>query len=119
LGNYSVWISNYESDSDTLYFSVVNTLPEPITPVLECVEDNGDETYTAYFGYDNGNSTGVYIPIANRNNFSPMPIDRGQPVVFEPGEQANVFSVIFDGRDLTWTLDESVVTANRESEPCP
>jgi hypothetical protein len=119
LGNYPVWISNYESDSDTLYFSVVNTLPEPITPVLECVEDNGDETYTAYFGYDNGNSTGVYIPIANRNNFSPMPIDRGQPVVFEPGEQANVFSVIFDGRDLTWTLDESVVTANRESEPCP
>jgi hypothetical protein len=119
VGNYPVWISNYGSNSDTLIFSVTNNLPQSITPTLQCVRNNGGGSYTAYFGYNNNNSVGVYIPISSKNKFSPTPIDRGQPKIFLPGSHTNVFSVNFNGTNLTWTLNQASVTANRNSAPCP
>jgi hypothetical protein len=119
LGNYTVWIRAYNTNSDTLNFSVTVNLPQSLTPTLQCVQNNGDHTYTAYLGYNNSNSVSVYISLGSKNNFSPAPIDRGQPKLFLPGEQADVFSVIFNGSDLTWTLDQASVTANKNSTPCP
>ena len=119
LGNYTVWISTYGSNSDTLTFSVMDTLPQTISPTLQCVSNNGGGSYTAYFGYINNNSVGVYVPIGSKNKFSPNPIDRGQPKLFLPGTHTNIFSVNFNGRDLTWTLDQASVTANKNSTSCP
>ncbi len=118
-GNYPVWVSNYGANSDTIYFSAVDTLPQPVTPVLNCVRDNGDKTFTAFFGYNNQNNAGVYITVGIENIFSPSPSYRGQPKVFLPGVHSYVFSVNFNGYDLTWTLNGTSVTANKKSTLCP
>jgi len=117
-GDFPVWVSNYSINSDTLILPITDSLPQSITPTLQCVTNNGG-SFTAYFGYENNNSIDVYIPIADKNKFAPTPIDRGQPKLFLPGTHTNVFSVNFDGRDLTWTLDQTSVMANRSSTPCP
>lgn len=97
----------------------------PVSPVLECVVENADGTYTARFGYNNPNTEPVTIPIGpindqnqSRNRFTPPPINRGQPEVFQPGRHESVFRVRFDGSELVWTLDERTSTASRGSEPC-
>lgn len=94
--------------------------PEKVTPILECVADNGDSTYTAHFGYDNPNPFVVVVPANRSNAFFPAPVFRtGQPEVFAPGRIADWFQVLFDGEGLTWVLDGNVVTANRNSNHCP
>lgn len=119
VGNYPVWVNNYGFNSDTLTFSVVDNLPQSITPTLQCVRNMGDGSYWAYFGYNNNNNVGVYIPVGNKNGFAPTPADRGQPKIFLPGSHTNVFIVIFSVKNLIWTLDQASVTANRNSTPCP
>ena len=54
--------------------------PDPLTPVLHCVEDTGDGLL-AHFGYRNPNPTAI-IPPADQNRFSPPPENRGQPTTF-------------------------------------
>jgi hypothetical protein len=79
---------------------------EPITPLLNCVEDHFDGTFTARFGYFNQNDVVVTIPVDPQENFfSPAPEDRGQTTSFQPGLQQDAFSVLFDGSGLTWTLE--------------
>jgi hypothetical protein len=58
-GNFPFWVSNGITNSDTLIYKVVSILPQPVRPVLECVTNNGDGTYTAFFGYKNENSISV------------------------------------------------------------
>ena len=117
-GNFPVWVSDGITNSDTLVYKVVNTLPQPVRPVLECVTNNGDGTYTAYFGYKNDNDISVYIPIGNRNKFTPNPQDRGQTRVFLPGRKYKVFTVLFNGSNLVWTLNGRTSTASANSAPC-
>ncbi len=93
-----------------------------LSPILECVADNGDGTWTAHFGY-RSNALGLLAALVGADNaFSPGPADRGQPTSFVPGRTYewpyNDFSVVFDGNDLTWTLGGASVTANRGSVPC-
>ncbi len=99
--------------------------PDPakdLYPILECVEQNADGTYTAHFGYQNKGSQAVEIPIGPRNGFAPDPQDRGQPTRFEPGRTPKypqaAFSVVFDGGDLIWTLGERKVKAKASSPAC-
>lgn len=108
-----------ESQPYTLRFDAPE--PEKIAPILECVAENSDGTYTAHFGYNNPNPFVVSLSAKNHENkFEPPPIFRtGQPVVFAPGRVTDWFSVIFDGNGLTWLLDGQVVTANRNSLRCP
>ncbi len=75
-----------------------------VKPVLECVSDNGDGTYTARFGYLNQNAAVVTIAVGGDNKFTPSPQDRGQTTEFQPGRQRDVFRVTFDGSNLVWTL---------------
>jgi hypothetical protein len=118
-GEYPVWISNYESASDTMIFSVVDNPPQAVTPVLQCVRNNGGGSFTAFFGYANQNSAVVYIPLGSKNKFTPNPIDRGQPLIFLPGSHTNIFSLNFNGDNLMWTLAGVNVTANKKSPACP
>jgi xylan 1,4-beta-xylosidase len=92
---------------------------KPVRPVLECVANNGDGSYTAFFGYRNDNLIPVSIPVGSRNKFTPSPEDRSQPTTFLPGRQRRVFSVPFDGNNLVWTLDKRTSTAsNNPTQTC-
>lgn len=118
-GNYPIWISNYGSNSDTLTYSVVSSLPQPITPLVECVKNNGGGSYTAKFGYRNDNTKSVFVPVGANNKFSPTPENRGQSTIFLPGRNFEVFSVNFDGRNLVWNIFNKKATASKNSTPCP
>jgi cysteine-rich repeat protein len=107
--------------------TATGTPARPVHPILECVIDNGNGTYTAHFGYLNENAAAVSIPLGAANKFSPGAQDRGQPTTFQPGRtpywpQA-AFNVVFDGSNLTWTLTgpdggTRTATASSGSTPC-
>jgi RHS repeat-associated protein len=91
----------------------------PIHPIVECVQKNPNGTYTARFGYSNDNAYPVTVPVGLLNLFVPLPIDRSQPTVFQPGRQQNVFSVIFNGNALVWEVRGRITTAtNSPSLAC-
>ncbi|AFH50126.1 Hypothetical protein IALB_2423 [Ignavibacterium album JCM 16511] len=118
-GNYPIWISNYGSYSDTLNFSVTYSLQNSLSPTFQCVRRNPDKSYTAYFGYNNNNSYDVFIPTGVNNRFSPSPEFRGQANVFISGNHQNVFTVNFNGDNLTWYLAGQSITVNKNSSSCP
>lgn len=94
---------------------------DTVWPALEFVADNGDGTFTAFFGYDNRNASAVAIPVGPENTFSPEPANRGQPTVFKPGVSTpypkSAFAVVFPGGKLTWSLNGHTVTALVLSAP--
>lgn len=113
--------------------------PEPVHPVLECVEERPHNKFRAYFGYESENDGSVTIPIGDDNFFETTyggeyaaesggyhswQKDRGQPRLFEAGRQEFVFTVeARNSKNLEWTLegpDGSVETivANAYSTPC-
>jgi hypothetical protein len=93
-----------------------------VQPILECVKENHDETYTAFFGYKNPNSNLIKIDIGGMNKFDPSPDDQGQPTIFEPGRTAPYpnaeFSIDFKDSEVRWHLGGLVATASVESIPC-
>lgn len=78
-----------------------------ISPVLECVTDNDDGTYTARFGYNNTGAEAKELPIGPVNRFNRPSHDQGQPARFDPGRHVGSFSVVFDGGNLVWTLQSN------------
>lgn len=95
-----------------------------LIPLLECVDNNGDGTYTAHFGYLNQTNATITLAVGPKNMFVPGQQDFGQPTVFLPGEHLNVFSVTFNGtHDLKWMLKADgdkrhEVTASAASDAC-
>jgi hypothetical protein len=123
-GDYLVRVWSLDgSFSESLPYTLRFDAPEPekVIPVLECVAENSDGTYTADFGYENPNPFVVVVDAKNyQNKFEPPPNFRtGQPEGFAPGRVEDWFSVLFDGNGLTWVLDGHAVTANRNSPRCP
>ena len=122
-GNYIVRVwsldgSYGESQPYTLHFDPPK--PQKVTPILECVTENPDGTFTAHYGYENPNPYVVVIDSRHQNTFHPGPVFRtGQPEYFAPGRVEDFFAVLFDGNGLTWVLDGNAVTANRNSPRCP
>jgi hypothetical protein len=88
------------------------------------VDNNGDGTYTAHFGYLNQGSDVITLPVGPKNMFVGGEPDRGQPTVFFPGEFLTEFSVVFDALDtLKWMLKADgdrrhQVEASATSEVC-
>jgi hypothetical protein len=121
-GNYIVRVwsldgSYSESQPYTLRFEPPK--PQKVIPILECVAENPDGTFTAHFGYDNPNPYVIVIDSRHDNAFHPGPVFRtGQPEYFAPGRVEDFFAVLFDGNGLTWVLDGNAVTANRNSPRC-
>ncbi len=109
IGNKLVRVK-YDSTSsalsDSMVFSVVNTLPKPVRLVIEKEIDNHNDTMTAWFGYLNVNDRSVYIPVGDKNSFSPTPADRGQATIFLPGRHKYVFGVTFPNTiNIEWQLN--------------
>jgi Coenzyme PQQ synthesis protein D (PqqD) len=96
-----------------------------LIPLLECVDDNGDGTFTAHFGYLNQTDTTIDVPVGPKNMFVPGQLDFGQPTEFLPGEHLNVFSVVFNATDeIKWMLKADgdkrhQVVASALSDACP
>lgn len=100
-----------------------NLNEEKISPILECVEQIGETTYKAYFGYLNENDEDITIDIGPENKFTPSPQDRDQPTIFQPGRNYSAFNVTFNGNNLVWTLtgpdgNTRTATASANSPPC-
>ena len=95
-----------------------------LIPLLECVDNNGNGTYTAHFGYMNNGSTVITLPVGPKNMFVGGDQDRGQPTVFLPGEHLSEFTVVFGALDtLKWLLKADgdrrhQVEASATSEAC-
>ncbi|MGI6679918.1 MAG: hypothetical protein ACOX3T_00240, partial [Bdellovibrionota bacterium] len=101
-----------------------------ITPILECVMNNEDDTYTAYFGYENTNDKVVAVDACKtssdtRNVITGLSANYcNQPSTFEKGRVKGAFSVSFNKtQTLTWTLKNNseaakIATANASSTPC-
>ena len=98
----------------------VGALPtQRVIPILECVTRLGPGSWLARFGYDNPNHLPVTRQVGAENAFLPAPIDRGQPVRFEPGRQRDVFETSFRGGRLAWRLDGRFEVASTLSPRCP
>lgn len=106
--------SHATTDSLALNIASVPSL----VPILNCITQQNDTTYTAWFGYENDDTTSIFVPAGSQNKFSPIPNDRTQPTVFEPGKKDRVFSVVFNGKNLTWNLNGNEVIASKKSPKC-
>jgi choice-of-anchor A domain-containing protein/uncharacterized repeat protein (TIGR01451 family) len=93
-----------------------------VRPILECVQDNGDGTYTAHFGYLNENPFEVTVALGDDNMFIGGAPDRDPPTVFQPGRTEYWpdagFSVTFNGDNLVWRLQGRTSTASSGSSVC-
>ncbi|MCU0239247.1 MAG: IPT/TIG domain-containing protein [Pyrinomonadaceae bacterium] len=87
---------------------------QPITPIVECVQNSGSGNFTAWFGYNNPNANAVSIPVsAAQNKFTPTPFDRGQTTNFLSGRQKYAFSVDYSGNGkFIWHLNRKTATAS-------
>jgi PKD repeat protein len=90
-----------------------------VVPVIECVRDNGNRTFTAYFGYRNDLPTPVAIPVGANNSFTPGQADRGQPTVFQPGIHFRAVAVVFESHEVAWKIGSRTASAFTGSAACP
>ncbi len=104
--------------TDSLALNVVSISQQSLLPVLDCVTQTNDTTYTAWFGYENDDTTSIFVPVGPQNKFSPTPNDRTQPTIFSTGRQDKIFSLVFNGKNLTWKLNGNEVVASKKSPKC-
>jgi hypothetical protein len=83
-----------------------------LTLSAECVLNNKNGTYTAYFSYVNSASQELTVKNSNGtpNVITPGVADRGQPTTFIPGTQKGAFALVFDGKPTTWTVKPAGIT---------
>ncbi len=130
-GYYYRVLAYYGSDnisySDTEYIVADTSYNCPsnqtVTPTLKCIDDNGNGTYLAHFGYNNPNSSTINIAVGNKNKFSPNPKDRGQTTSFLAGNYEDAFQVNFNGSTLSWYLkspngQSATVVVSKYSTKC-
>lgn len=82
-----------------------------VSPVLECSWKDDSGQYRSLFGYNNGGSTTVEVPIGSLNRFTgTASADAGQPTSFDPGRHVGVFVVTHSGT-IVWSLTGRTSTA--------
>ncbi len=109
-------------NQNTSEFSSVvyaNTLPDSITPFLDCVYENTNGTLTAVMGYENPNANSVVIPIGLSNEFVPGPASQGQPTIFLAGIHHNAFNYLLTGSSVIWNLNGKSIAVSMSSPRCP
>jgi hypothetical protein len=113
-----ITVKDGDAMTDSLAINIASVLPQSFSPILDCVTQQNDTTYTAWFGYENTNSISITVPVGPQNKFTPTPNDRNQPTVFNPGRKDYIFSVVFNGNNLTWKLNGNQVVASKKSPKC-
>ena len=93
-----------------------------VQPVVECVEDNGDGTFTAHWGYDNPAEQPRSIPVGSKNRFVFTTPNQGQPTTFAPGRHEDVITSVFSVSPWSpghvWLLDRRIAWANWFTPRC-
>jgi uncharacterized repeat protein (TIGR01451 family) len=98
--------------------SSVEVRREALTPMVGCVNDNGDGTYTVTWGYTNPNRVPVKLAAGKKNMFRPGNAHQGQPELFEPGVKENAFVTRFKEKKIEWVLDDTAASAD-SGATCP
>lgn len=93
-------------------------VPGMLIPESGVVCRNSDGSFTAGFGYTSRHDYPVSLPVGDQNRFYPGEADKGQPVVFMPGNHHNVFSVTYpgDATNQVWSLMNKLVSAGTVPE---
>jgi hypothetical protein len=104
--------------------AITSGVAQKVTPRVDCIVDRGTATnprYQARFGYTNAASVPLYVPsiLLIENSFSAFPFLRGQPQIFLPGTQSNVFAATFQSGSIRWKLNNVTATASSSSPRCP
>lgn len=95
-----------------------------VVPLAQCVTDRGAGTpggrYEARWGYRNPAAFAIAVPFLPllENTFTSAPFDRGQPQVFLPGNQDDVFRTRFTSGTQTWKLNGKTATAKSNLARC-
>jgi hypothetical protein len=124
VGDYTLTFEPYALDGTpgipfVFHFTVIRSTLLQVSPILECVTDNGSGNYTAVFGYNNPTGETKHIPVGPNNRFIPDPIGRGQPEYFNAGRAYGVISIGFTGgSNIIWSLDGKTATAGSDGPPC-
>ena len=110
------------SRGQSILCAITNTrkaVAAAVNPVLQCVVFRSGAPDQAVWGYSNPNSFPITIPVGATNGFAPAPVNRGQPLVFQPGTVTGAFQTAFAGATtLTWTLGTKTVSADSSSTRC-
>jgi hypothetical protein len=84
-----------------------------ITPILDCLRQNPDGTYTAVLGYTNPARTTEKIPVGTWNTVSPAKYNGPQPTSFASGTKHGAYSVTMTRSEYmggpSWFLDGKFV----------
>lgn len=105
-----------------------------ILPIVECVQNNKNGTYTAYFGYSSSLTASTTIPTGitssgGKRAFNLIAPSQGVQVIgsqisaFAPGRNQGVMPVTFSGEKVQWIVrpansGSAVATATRQSPLC-
>lgn len=92
-----------------------------VNPVLDCVAQNPDGTWTAVLGYDNTSILTVTVSVTSLNKIEPGRFKSLLPTIFEPGRHQGVFSVTLrKGESATWYLGNDTLSITADGAPaCP
>jgi hypothetical protein len=95
-----------------------------VSPLLDCVVQNSNGTYTVVLGYSNSTGRSQTIPYGWSNVIAPSTYDRLQPTTFKAGTYHGVFTVTLTASDLWsdphWRLNgDTIDYADVTSNPCP
>jgi hypothetical protein len=93
---------------------------EKISIKVDCTVDNGDGTFTSYFGYVSDNAEQTMVPYGDDNKMTPAAYQGSQPEIFDPGRHDRDFSITYPAADapVVWTLkSNSTRTASAGTVP--
>ncbi|MGB3183018.1 MAG: gliding motility-associated C-terminal domain-containing protein [Cyclobacteriaceae bacterium] len=112
-------IDGYDVDGLVCLSEAPDAATYAIQPILTCVFDNGNGTFTASFGYTSPNNAEVNIPAGADNRLAPTGLTATLPETFQPGIQEAVFTVDFaSGTTVTWTVGGRSAVASSSSAIC-
>ncbi len=98
------YIINIYPDVIYLFVNPDGSGTKAVVPKLDCVTDDGNGLYTAYFEYDNNNDVPVWVLIGSDNLVTGggTPDISDQPIKFESG--GGTWIATFDGSPMTWKV---------------
>lgn len=106
---------------------VSTTIADVLTPIVECVADDGNGSFTAYLGYYYSGTAAIVIQSqaagsAGTNRLSGFSSVHSVPEKFYPGRHPGVLAAKFSQSGVSWDLGVSTfaarVTANERSPRC-
>jgi hypothetical protein len=90
-----------------------------LTPIVECIWDNGDGTSTIAWGYDNPSDHILTIDFGGKNKMASGPDDQGQGTLFTPGLHSNaIVTTVPTGTNRTWTLGNNKASTDASTPAC-